>query len=181
MYYTVYKTYNLINGKEYIGKHQTQNINDKYMGSGKLLKFSINKYGKENFIKDVLYVFNNELEMNNKEKESVTEEYISMNMSYNMHEGGYGGFAHIRKSPKYLEWCSKGARNTSGRNHKNWGSTKFIKGEKRAKECSELGNAYRIQFGLSEEHKIKISNAAKLREEERRDTGYYQKKCRSDN
>ena len=67
MYYTVYKTYNLINGKEYIGKHQTQNINDKYMGSGKLLKFSINKYGKENFIKDVLYVFNNELEMNNKE------------------------------------------------------------------------------------------------------------------
>ena len=59
MYYTVYKTYNLINGKEYIGKHQTQNINDKYMGSGKLLI--------ENFNKDVLYVFNNELEMNNKE------------------------------------------------------------------------------------------------------------------
>ncbi len=32
-YYTVYKTINLVNGKTYIGIHQTDNPNDDYLGS----------------------------------------------------------------------------------------------------------------------------------------------------
>lgn len=38
MYYTIYKTTNLINGKYYIGKHQTENIYDNYYGSGVALE-----------------------------------------------------------------------------------------------------------------------------------------------
>ena len=41
--YTVYKTTNLINGSIYIGVHKTSNINDTYIGSGKLLKSAIKK------------------------------------------------------------------------------------------------------------------------------------------
>lgn len=37
MHYTVYVITNNINRKVYIGKHQTKDINDDYMGSGKLL------------------------------------------------------------------------------------------------------------------------------------------------
>ncbi len=31
MFYTIYKITNKINGKEYIGKHQTHNMNDDYL------------------------------------------------------------------------------------------------------------------------------------------------------
>jgi hypothetical protein len=71
--------------------HQTKNINDGYMGSGKLIKRAIEKYGVENFIKEILHIFDNELDMRNKEKELVV---LSEN-SYNILEGGKGGFGFI--------------------------------------------------------------------------------------
>ena len=64
---------------EYIGKRVTEDINDSYLGSGKHLKRAIKKYGIENFIKNILFVFDNEEDMNNKEKELVTDQYCSRN------------------------------------------------------------------------------------------------------
>ena len=84
MFYTVYKITNKINGKYYIGKHQTTNLDDGYMGSGKLLKLAIKKYGIDNFTKEILFVFDNEQEMNDKEKELV----VVSEESYNLCEGG---------------------------------------------------------------------------------------------
>ena len=52
--YFNYVTTNTINGKQYVGMHKTKNIDDGYLGSGKLLKYSIKKYGKENFIRDII-------------------------------------------------------------------------------------------------------------------------------
>lgn len=91
MYYTIYKTINKLNGKYYIGKHQTENLNDFYIGSGKVIKEAIKKYGKKNFIKEILFVFDNEHDMNLKEKELVTEELISKSNCYNSALGGEGG------------------------------------------------------------------------------------------
>ena len=95
MYYTIYKTTNLINGKIYIGKHQTSNLNDSYLGSGKGIKNAVKKYGRENFRKDILFVFESEKEMNAKEKELITEEFVSRNDTYNAGVGGEGG-PHFR-------------------------------------------------------------------------------------
>lgn len=91
MYYTVYKITNNINEKYYIGMHQTNNLEDGYMGSGKLISRAINKYGIENFSKIILHIFDNEEDMKNKEKELVV---ISEN-TYNLMEGGEGGFGYI--------------------------------------------------------------------------------------
>lgn len=93
MYYTVYKITNTLNGRFYIGKHQTKNLNDRYMGSGKLLKQAIEKYGIDNFTKEILEVYDTEEEMNEAEKKLVTlsEE------SYNLCEGGQGGFNYINR------------------------------------------------------------------------------------
>jgi hypothetical protein len=44
----IYKTTNLINGKIYIGQHKGC-LSSHYIGSGKLIRWAINKYGKRNF------------------------------------------------------------------------------------------------------------------------------------
>lgn len=113
MFYTVYQITNKINGKIYIGKHQTKDLNDGYTGSGKHLKYAISKYGIENFEKEIIFQFDNEADMNAKEAELVTEEFCSRQDTYNLCPGGKGGFGYINKNVITEEMKSKRAK--SGR------------------------------------------------------------------
>lgn len=98
MFYTIYKITNVVNGKVYIGKHQTNNIDDGYMGSGKLIQRAIEKYGIESFEKEILFKFDTENEMNAKEAELVTEEFCDREDTYNLCPGGHGGFGYLNSS-----------------------------------------------------------------------------------
>ena len=100
MYHIIYETINLINQKKYIGMHVTENLQDKYLGSGKSLKYAINKYGRQNFKRNILFIFDNEQDMRNKEEELVTEEIIKDKNYYNMVLGGKG-YAAGNKHPYY--------------------------------------------------------------------------------
>jgi hypothetical protein len=82
-----------VNGKTYIGKHQTKNLNDGYLGSGKLLRRAIKKYGAENFRKVILHIFDNEADMNRTEAELV----VVSEETYNLCPGGQGGWGYINK------------------------------------------------------------------------------------
>ena len=62
MKHTIYKTTNNINGKIYIGKHSTEDPNDSYMGSGVAFENAVKRYGKENFSKEILFTFDDEME-----------------------------------------------------------------------------------------------------------------------
>jgi len=85
----IYKTTNLINGKIYIGK--TTRLDDNYYGSGTLITAAINKYGKENFIREILEEVS-DAEVDEKERFYI-EQTNSKNkeIGYNIANGGEGG------------------------------------------------------------------------------------------
>lgn len=100
-YYGLYKITNLINGKMYIGKHVTSNLDDGYMGSGKIIQKAIKKYGIESFRKEWLGFYEDEEELNYMERVFVDETWISREDTYNLCLGGEGGSAH--KGKKHSE------------------------------------------------------------------------------
>ncbi len=154
MFYTVYKITNKLNGKFYIGKHQTLNVNDGYMGSGKLIKYAISKYGVENFDKEILAVCNNEIDMNNMEKKLVV---LSEN-SYNLCEGGNGGFSYINNS-NIVKFKGKKHTNESKKKMAHYGNThkKGIPISDAQKKAISEKNSVLLKGKLkSEEHKRKI-------------------------
>jgi group I intron endonuclease len=108
MYYYFYQITNKVNGKIYVGVHKTTDLNDGYMGSGKVIKRAIAKHGLKNFTKDILEFFENAELMYAHETQIVTEEFLSRKDVYNLRRGGTGGFDHIQKSPHYKEWTKKG-------------------------------------------------------------------------
>jgi hypothetical protein len=90
-FYYIYKTTNLVNGKQYIGDHSTYNLNDKYLGSGKLLHNSIKKYGKQNFNKEILEYFNTKEEAFNAQEKYIQQYNTLKPNGYNISpKGGYG-------------------------------------------------------------------------------------------
>lgn len=91
MEHFIYITTNLVTNKKYIGKHYGE-LNDSYLGSGKILIRAIEKYGKENFKRDILYISKTAEENNIKEKEFIKAfNAVEDKTFYNIAEGGDGG------------------------------------------------------------------------------------------
>jgi hypothetical protein len=151
----IYKTTNLINGKIYIGKYQGKLRN--YLGSGKILRRSMKKYGKENFVKEII-------EDGIEDKKLLCEREIywinfynsrDPKIGYNLTKGGEGN-----SSPKpeiikrYLSEMNSGSGNPFyGKTHSD--ETKAILSEK----SKEGGPSSAKGRKRSDETKRKISES----------------------
>lgn len=143
MYYTIYQVTNKINGKIYIGKHQTSNLEDGYLGSGRKIVEAIKKYGKENFVKEILFIFHTESEMNAKEKELITEDFVSRLDTYNIGIGGEGGpqfkgRTHSEETKLKQSLASMGNTHAKGKAPWNKGKTQSQEHNNKIRESMKI-------------------------------------------
>lgn len=88
----IYKTTCNVTNRYYIGMHSTTNINDGYMGSGKRLRRSIRKHGKNNHKREILEFFDTRELLVEAEIEAITPDMIDDKDCMNLMSGGNGGF-----------------------------------------------------------------------------------------
>lgn len=107
-YYIIYKTTNILDGKFYIGQHeQLTSGADNYLGSGTYLKRSMKKYGKENFVREILE-YCTSANINDREIYwiNITSACI---FGYNLTSGGEGtrGYRHTQNSREQMSESRK--------------------------------------------------------------------------
>ena len=176
MFYYLYEIRNNLNGKIYVGVHKTKDLDDGYMGSGKIICSAIQKHGRENFTKVILETFETSEAMYAREAEIVTEEFLARDDVYNLRRGGHGGFDYIN---------SNGLNDRTGYSFTEEQKLKISKSrsgipvtEEHRKRISEnngmklLENKQKIKLALTgrkktEEHKRRISEAIKRKHAEK--------------
>lgn len=90
LFHFVYKITNLINNKFYIGVHNTADLGDGYKGSGNILRKAFQKYGKKNFVREILSFHKTEKDAYEEEKRIVNEKLLNDENCYNVSIGGKG-------------------------------------------------------------------------------------------
>lgn len=85
----IYKTTNLINKKIYIGQHARAKFTKKYKGSGTLIQAAMLKYGRENFIVELIERCSSQEQLDEREQYWI-KKFDSRNplVGYNQSYGG---------------------------------------------------------------------------------------------
>lgn len=125
----IYKITNLKNNKIYIGKDTE--ADKKYFGSGKLIKAAIQKYGIENFKKEILEVCQNNKELCIREIYWISHfNSTDKNIGYNISKGGDGGDT-ISNNPNKKEILEKLSKARKGKKYEDFLSEEKVKEYKR--------------------------------------------------
>jgi hypothetical protein len=156
-----YKITNLVNGKYYYGIRSFDgNIEDDYyFGSGKILRKSIKKYGKDNFTKEIIADYPTRKEASDHEKRVVNLELIQLKECYNCRTGGDNEFTPSKEVREKMSKSKIGRKHTEETKEK-------LKEYVRNRVYSDKAMATFRKIGLSrkgcilsEDHKTKIKES----------------------
>lgn len=172
-YFIIYKTTNLKNGKFYIGAHVTVNLNDSYLGSGKVLRNSVFYHGRENFIREILEFCENDKILFEREAEIVNDELLKDPKCMNLVVGGHGGFGFVNNEHRenFFNAAKKNSKERSKKACEKF--LELIKDDKwRANQIEKMKKGSHLYFSNndgnfknkkhSELSKQKISEANKI-------------------
>jgi len=89
-YHYIYKITCLKNNRYYIGMHSTSNLEDGYMGGGKIIKNSIKKHGKDAHRKDIIEFHTAREALVERERNIINENLLKDPLCMNIKLGGEG-------------------------------------------------------------------------------------------
>jgi group I intron endonuclease len=149
----IYKITNKINQKIYIGKHASKRKH--YWGSGKRIKLAIKKYGKENFLQEIIEYCENEEQLSNREIFWINYfDARNEDIGYNILEGGEGNsiickgyWLNKKLSDEHKKNISKYHADVSGEKNPMFGKT-------RSESFKENLRKIKTGFKYSEETKL---------------------------
>lgn len=167
----MYKTTNVMNGKYYIGVSSRDDERETYLGSGKFLKLAIQKYGRDNFEKEILEEFDSPKEAFTREAEIVNEEFVKDPETYNCVIGGGGTGPKELNGAYGKRWNHSDqskqlmSERTSGENNSQFGKTYSDEEKKRIsdnmKEYYSKNPHHSIGTVPSAETRNKLKEASK--------------------
>jgi len=158
MFHFVYVTTNIINGKQYIGDHSSDRLNDSYIGSGNLILKAKKKYGLSNFRRDILEKFDTKEEAFFAQEKYIKEYNTLSPNGYNISPSGgmeISGF-HSDYTKEIIRNKRKNQKSKSGWTHSPSTIDKIKKSVSEANKgriSPNKGNSY------STEIRAKISNS----------------------
>lgn len=143
----VYITTCLVNGKKYLGQRVYRGNWQSYIGSGIAFKKAVKKYGRENFIREIIKDCYTADELNEAEKElSIAYDVVENENFYNLVYGG-GTSAGWKPSEETRRKISKSNKG----NNSAWYGRKHTKEEK-----EKIGKAHKGKI-VSDETRQKIA------------------------
>lgn len=169
----VYITTNLINGKQYIGDHSTNKLEDDYLGSGRpYFKRAINEYGSQNFKKEILEFFQTKQEAFNAQEKYIMQFNTLTPNGYNISpKGGLNvKGCHSKETKRKIGESNKIAQNGKKRSEESKQKQSLSRinktfidlyGEERAKEIkNKIGNKNKISLKGKKQTPEHIKNSA---------------------
>lgn len=166
----IYKTTCNVTGKYYIGMHSTNKLEDGYMGSGKRLRYSINKYGKENHTKEILEYLHSRETLAKREREIVNKELIKEYLCMNLIVGGEGGRGFTSEEQK-LNAIKSNEKQKLLREDPKWVDNKSNSLSKSIKKAHEDGKMKTWKDNYDWNGKTQSEETKRLISEKRKGTG----------
>lgn len=169
MYGYIYITTNKINNKKYIGKKHSNVFIESYLGSGKILKQAIKKYGKDNFVCEIIDTADSLDELNAKEKYYIklydarnSDDYYNISSGGDCGPGGpmFKGHRHSDETKRKMSLNKQGNKNGNYGNH--WNQSDELK-ELHSKLSFGINNGmYGKHHSKITKQKISASNKGKI-------------------
>lgn len=141
----------MINDKEYVGFHGIKSIedivcecslngsiyNDGYLGSGKLMKRALKKYGPINMRQELIFITENKEEAEDIEREIVCYEWVKSDKNYNLSIGGnvtilfgeHNGFFGKKHTEETIEKIRESRNATYSETPFSWSKSFLVKDE----------------------------------------------------
>jgi hypothetical protein len=169
LFYTIYRTVNIANNKEYVGFHRIESLDDilcessengsifydGYLGSGKLMKRALQKYGPLNMRQELILATEDQKEAEDLEKEIVCYEWVMSDENYNLSIGGnvtilfgeHNGFFGKKHTKETIEKIQRKRKETYDKTPFSWSESFLVEDEtvtflntNQIKECFDIGD-----------------------------------------